>query len=883
MGFFFTQVKKPKSKGLQKKLTNEALSKIGCAACTLNKACNKSPKMQPTIAKETKAYFLGINPGKEEDLKGKPFVGPSGKLLRYCIPDDLEEYCSFDNVVRDRTPQVKKPDGSVGDREPTEGEVASCRQYIIKSIEEAKPKLIIGLGIIPQQWVLNNADQQGLRGRIFTVKIGKHSCYFMPTYHPSRVLRSASEQRNKQNSSNQRYKPPASEREFLNTYNGRTFKFDLDKAFKFVRICEYPVIETEQQIRDDIITFNGNDYEDLLILLDEARKAPVKSIDIETQGLRPYANDAQILTIAISFDDINFSFAWNHPHSKWTVKQLKELEGIFKGILKDNTQKIYHNGTFECEWFAYFFGKDTIKINTVEDTQVQAHFIDERRGAGQSNDDNRRATYLSLGFLINQYFGIPFKQWFDLDKKDMANAPIKETLVYNAADTRQTLRLWHTQNAILRTRGLYNAYKGAVKRQGTIALIELLGVPVNQTITKRLQQQLADEISVIEAEIQSLDVVRQYVEDKGSFNPAGHDAIFIFRDYLKRDEVKIQDGSKVRWSVDKNILEKIDHPLAKLLVRFRNKCKMKATYVDGLLLPDGKYIHPDGKLHCNFNATFTTTGRTSSDEPNMQNFPKRSDAWIREQITAPEDHTIVACDFGQLEACCAAMCSQDPTMVKYLWEEYDVHRSWAIRIANDKEVQKDISDPKVLKAYRSHVKGSFVFASFYGAGAFKVSQGLGISIELAEKLQEELWEMFPVYKQWQDKVLRDYRKNGYVESPTGRRRHYPLISTEAINSAIQGFASDLVVDAMCALSELSSNTNRWYLHPVLNIHDDLTFIIPDKYLDECDEIIRKMLTPEILKYIPEKSQVPLSVEMSMGKDWYHMTDMGKFYSNKDLG
>jgi hypothetical protein len=194
--------------------------------------------------------------------------------------------------------------------------------------------------------------------------------------------------------------------------------------------------------------------------------------------------------------------------------------------------------------------------------------------------------------------------------------------------------------------------------------MQLLGMPVNQAKVKELQTRLRDEISIIEAEIENLDVVKRYVKDTGGFNPLGEDAIALFRDYLKRSEIQVQDGQRLRWSIDKNVLEKIDHPLAELIVQLRNKTKMKSTYVDGLELNKGKYIYNNSILHCNFNTTFTTTGRLSSDEPNMQNFPSRSDAWVREQIQAPDGCTIIAIDYGQLEMCGAAMCSSDPVLKK---------------------------------------------------------------------------------------------------------------------------------------------------------------------------------------------------------------------------
>src|SRR5882672_6836673 len=322
-GFFFLSEQTVK-RGTKQKRNAESLQRIGCAACTLNKAKVHTPKMTPTLANDTLIYFLGEAPGPEEDKLGAPFVGKSGKFLRACIPNDIIDRCSFDNVIRDYP--GKNKDGDFN--HPEFSQINCCRGYVTKSIEQAKPKFIVGLGVPAQDWVLGSADQIGMRGRVFAVKIGSHSCWFMPTYHPSRVNRAAGEQAKKQG------KDPfnISHAELLRTISGRTFKFDLDRAFDLAKSLEPPIIETEADIRKRIITFDRNeDFDQLVALLTRAKQAPYKAIDIETTGLRPYAKNAKILTVALSFnnssklrntsDAYNLSFALDHPKAGWNPQQ----------------------------------------------------------------------------------------------------------------------------------------------------------------------------------------------------------------------------------------------------------------------------------------------------------------------------------------------------------------------------------------------------------------------------------------------------------------------------------------------------------------------------------------------------------------------------------
>ncbi len=889
MGFFF-QTEQTVKRGTRQKRNAESLQRIGCAACPLNKITTNFPKMEPTLSKDTWVYFLGEGPGRDEsENSGRPFTGQSGQWLRRHIPDEFYNHVSFDNVINCRATEFDKKENRIKDRTPTPVEVSCCYSRRIKYIEQAKPKVIVALGIPALNFVLNSSDMIGMRGRVFVVKIGNHTCYFLPTYHPAFILRRAREDADKRGRK-------ATDKVVDDSFFGRTVRFDLKKAFETVKLSDNPIVETEADIRKRIITFERNeDFDQLLALLARAKQAPYKAIDIETTGLRPYAKDAKILSVALSFninnhsDSCNISFALDHPKARWNSQQRRTILDTLKEILIDDTIKIAHHSVFELEWFIAYFGEEVVRHEVWECSQLQAHFLDERRGAGQSNDDNKKNTYQSLGFLVKMHFGVPFKQWFEVDRKNMLQADLTETLVYNAADSLFTLRLWGKQRALLNAEGLFNACMVAMPRQATCALTQSLGIPVNQAKTKELQRKLADQISVLQAEIEGVDVVQQYIKekpvkykDKDPFNPMGEDAIVLFRDYLKREEIQIQDGKKVRWSVDKRILEKIDHPLAELIVSLRNKSKMKSTYVDGLELGKGKYIWPDGKIHCNFNATFTTTGRFSSDELNMQNFPHRNDSWVREQIEAPDGHVIVAADYGQLEMCGAAMCSKDPALIKVLWDDYDTHFEWASKLAAicPTRVGGDFSDAKVAKSFRSIVKNKLVFPAIYGASNKSIAGYLGIDEHYIDTLMDEFWDTFKGVKQWQNRLLKEYRETGWVASPTGRRRHHPLTTNEAINAPIQCLASEIVVDGMCRLSYMAATTGKWYLHPLLNIHDDLSFIIPEKKLVSSIETIYKtMLTPSFGEGIVN---VPLSVTVSVGKNWFSMDEIGKFWSHKDV-
>ena len=864
MSFFFTKQKskpatqKPPKPTQAGKASKGMLNRLGCKACPLDKANNCTPKM-PADLGETPAsiYFLGEQPSEQDDKKGASFSDQAGKLLKSFL-GPLDAY-SFDNTIRDfGTPATG------ASWVPME----CCRSHVIKSIEQAKPKLVVGLGIGVLQWMLSSSDMIGLRGRVFAVRIGSHDCWFMPTYSPKYVIDSA-----------YNAKDP------LRSKLGHCLKFDVAKAVSLAKTLSPPEIATPQSAGAGIQAFNGHDstqLAQLLTLISEARKAPEKAIDLETTHLRPYAAGAKILTVALSFGDTNFAFALDHPKSGWSLQEREDVKCALTDLLSDQTTIIAHNAPFEVEWLIKLLGKEAIFHDVWECTMMQAHFLDERRGKRGGNDEQFQPNpYQALDFLIKQNFGLAYKALFKLDRKNMAQAPLDETLLYNGADTKYTLQLYKLQKGRLKAAGLDSAYREARLRQPTVSLMQSLGIDIDQAQNKKMQEKLGNEIKVIEKQIYGMPEVKAFIADRKTFNPASQpDVIKVFKDYIKVGKQLLNAEGKE--TVDKATLSSIGHPLAAAIETFRNRSKLKSTYVDVFELGKGAFVWPDGKIHPSFNTTFAETGRTSSDEPNQQNWPSRNDKWVRKQIVAAKNHVLVAFDYGQLEACTAAMCTKDKVLVKALWEDYDIHMSWAERVAKVYPQaiggKANASDKTIMKKFRGLIKNKLVFPVIFGASNASVAGYLNMPQDIVDGIMQEFWQEFYGLANWQKRLMSNYYDTGFVESPTGRRRHYPLSKNQAINYPIQSVACDIVCRAMVNLSELAAETGKWYLHPIMNIHDEMVFNIPKnpKILEESIETIyRAMLTP---KY--DFINVPLSVSCSIGDNWLELDDMGKFWSHK---
>jgi len=189
-------------------------------------------------------------------------------------------------------------------------------------------------------------------------------------------------------------------------------------------------------------------------------------------------------------------------------------------------------------------------------------------------------------------------------------------------------------------------------------------------------------------------------------------------------------------------------------------------------------------------------------------------------------------------------------------------------------------DESAIKAFRSEVKNQMVFPACYRAKAGYIARMLDIPYKVFSPLFEDFWRTASGVRRWQAKMVRAYKKSGYVESPIGRRRRAPLTENEIVNHPIQSFASDIVVDAMSRLSRIAQEDDKPWLQPVLNIHDDLTFLFPDSELENAaDRVIVEMLDIPFFDIF----NVPVSVEAEMGPNWYEMETVGTFNSYDLLG
>lgn len=338
----------------------------------------------------------------------------------------------------------------------------------------------------------------------------------------------------------------------------------------------------------------------------------------------------------------------------------------------------------------------------------------------------------------------------------------------------------------------------------------------------------------------------------------------VLFDYLKIDP-KAKKTKTGQYATSEDVLSKLEkaHPIIPMILEYRQLRKLKSTYVDPLPTMTDRV---DGRIHTNFMQTVTATGRLSSNNPNLQNIPIRTEKGreIRKTfIPRDADHVLVSADYSQIELRIIAALSGDAQMIEAFRSGHDIHTATASKVFN-------IPMEKVTREQRSAAK-AVNFGIIYGQSAFGLAQSLNISRTEAKAIIDSYFEQFGALKSYMDTVMVDARDEGYVETIMKRRRYLPDINSanavvrgfaerNAVNAPIQGSAADIIKMAMIRVHNALKN-HHLKTRMILQVHDELVFDVPN---DEIDVV--KALVKESMEHAVEVG-VPLEVEVGVGGNW----------------
>ncbi len=338
----------------------------------------------------------------------------------------------------------------------------------------------------------------------------------------------------------------------------------------------------------------------------------------------------------------------------------------------------------------------------------------------------------------------------------------------------------------------------------------------------------------------------------------------LFEDMM----LPVQKKSKIGYSTDNEVLENLIpyHPIADLIIHFRQLSKLKSTYVDGLL----KTVSGDGRIHTVFTQTVTQTGRISSTEPNLQNIPVRTELGreLRKAFRAKEGSVLIDADYSQIELRILAHIADDKTMQDIFASGNDIHTQTASGIFG-------LPESMVTSELRRRAK-AINFGIVYGIGDYSLSQDIGVTRKEAKRYIENYLDTFSGVRNYVEEVISFAKAHGYVETLFGRRRYVPEIASSKMqlvafaervcrNTPIQGTAADLIKLAMVRVSEaLKKEGLKSRL--ILQIHDELILEAPVDEVEKASEILRSEMENSY------KFKVPIVTDLHCGKTWFEAKD-----------
>ena len=390
-----------------------------------------------------------------------------------------------------------------------------------------------------------------------------------------------------------------------------------------------------------------------------------------------------------------------------------------------------------------------------------------------------------------------------------------------------------------------------------LAKMERAGMLVDPDRLHNLSEGLATQIAAVERNIR--DLAGDETFNIGSPMQLSH----VLFDVMGLPAKGLKKTKRGYYSTNAKVLTDLahDHEIVRLILDWREKSKIKSTYLDTL----GPLRRGDGRVHTTYNQTITATGRLSSSDPNLQNIPTRSELGrtVKTAFSAGEGSVFLAVDYSQIELRLLAHLSGDEHLVRAFNEGEDFHAETAARVFG-------VQVSEVTPDLRSRAK-AVNFGIVYGQQAYGLSQSLHISMAEARDMIDRYYEAYPGVRTFLDNVVARAKQTGYAETMYGRRRHIPELKAKnpqlrgfgertAMNHPMQGTAADIIKIAMARVSRRLEEEG-FAAHMILQVHDELDFECPIDEVERLTTMVR-----DVMEHVVDL-RVPLIAEASTGVTW----------------
>ena len=637
--------------------------------------------------------------------------------------------------------------------------------------------------------------------------------------------------------------------ELFTHLNFRTFKTKIENLTRQTEstdlFSELPA--EEQGIGKRSIDKTEHDYKilttenDVLHFLDGIKPNHPLCFDLETTGIDAMLADP--VGIALSYASGNAVYIPINSDVRTDID--RKLSWIKPYLTNPEIPKIGQNAKYDM-LILKRFGIDVFPLSF--DTMIGAFVANS---AQPVNMDDLSEKYLD-------YKPIPISDLIGTGKnqKNMKDIPVEQVAEYAAEDADITFRL-------------YEKISEELKQVNGMSYCNEVDFPLVEVLTDmefngiRVDKQFLNDFS---ADIKTMllgfqQEIYNHAETEFNINSTKQLADILF----EKLGLPPQKKTKTGYSTDVSVLENLRyaHPIIEHLLNYRQVDKLRSTYVDAL----PELINPNtGRVHSTFSQAVAATGRLSSNNPNLQNIPVRTDLGreIRKAfIPADDDHVLLSVDYSQIELRVVASIAKDSNMIETFKNGADIHTDTACRVF-------DVTPENVTRDMRRKAK-EVNFGIIYGISPFGLSNRLGIPQGESRDIIQRYFKTYPSVKLFMEDIVRFAKEHGYVETLKGRRRYIPDITSSnhpvrqfaervAINSPIQGTAADMIKIAMIEIYKWLKKSNH-KTKMILQVHDELIFDVPKPEL----EIVRPIIVDLMQNALP--LEVPVLVEAGVGNNW----------------
>lgn len=742
-----------------------------------------------------------------------------------------------------------------------------CRPYLQEAIKERRPEVIIPLGVEPSKQVFGRAVKitkvRGIPDR--------HEDYpktvILPMLNPIMVV--------------------------IYPQHEAVFKADCATLGRLVD-GDYNVEESSRAVLGEY-----EFIDDLQFLIDANPR--VVGYDTENTGLRWFAPDAQILTMQFSIEPGKaYMLPWGHPDRPQSARAKKRLTRQLRELLCDPDRIVVgQNAKYDA---VYTYAQTGVRYRIGSDTLMLAALLDENTYAKNLDELVKR--------YVPDMAGYADKFNATVDKSRMIELPLDQNFLdYGCGDADAVIRLHDALMPELEKDAKLLAHYNHITIPGlnAFASVELRGLNIDEDVVETFEAFMEERVGEMKKSLLSQvpkSIKRKHVDKGLEFSRASFllDILFYHEDgFCLKPKVYTKTTAKLDKERRVPSTSTKDHlpyfyetcPFTFELSEYVKSARILGTNVKGF---KKKYI-VDKMVRPTYNMHIAVTGRTSSEDPNGQNFPKRGPIAMayRKLFVAPPGYVLLEADLSQAELRIAGDMANDPTMLRIYRDKGDIHTATALIVLSTTMEKFRTLSKKEQKDARTKAK-SVNFGFLYGMGwrkfiAFaKTQYGVEFTEKEAQRIRAGFFSTYFKLPEWHA-TMREYaRKNKMVRSYSGRIRHLPMIDSpdegtqseaerQAINSPVQEFGSSLGV---MACGRMNEEVDPQYLSLVGFVHDAIYAYVPKQYVEWGAKTLKWYMESNPLEeWFGRKMKLPIVADVGFGLNLSEVHEMGEFETEEE--